>query len=136
MTDKHIVLVTCCSRREARRIARILISEKLAACVNILSTPVESIYRWKGKIETAREFLLLVKTSRRHLPALERRVRALHSYDVPEILALPIAHGSAGYIAWLADSLTPRASTGRIRRRAKAAANAARRVPASAQSEE
>ena len=89
LTDARIVLVTCGSRREARRIARALVEEKLAACVNIVGAPVESIYRWKGRVETAREILLLVKTSRRHFRALDRRIRKLHSYDVPEVIACP-----------------------------------------------
>jgi periplasmic divalent cation tolerance protein len=103
--DEVVVLVTCRSRREARRIARTLVEEKLAACVNIAGAPVESIYRWKGRVETAREILLLVKTSRRHFRALERRIRELHSYDVPEVIALPIAEGSAEYLRWIKDSL-------------------------------
>jgi periplasmic divalent cation tolerance protein len=102
--DEVVVLVTSGSRKEARRIARTLVGEKLAACANIVGAPVESIYRWKGRIETAREILLLVKTSRRHFRALERRIRELHSYDVPEIIALPIAAGSAGYLRWIEDS--------------------------------
>ncbi|MGH9688218.1 MAG: divalent-cation tolerance protein CutA [Candidatus Acidiferrales bacterium] len=104
MTDKIIVLVTCGSRKEARRIARVLVESKLAACVNVVQAPVESIYRWKGKIETAREFLLVIKTTRKLLTALEAKVQRLHSYEVPEIIALPIERGSKTYVAWIDES--------------------------------
>jgi periplasmic divalent cation tolerance protein len=117
MTDKRVVLVTCGSSKEARRIARALVQDHLAACVNILATPVRSVYRWQGRIEEVREILLVVKTSRRLLAALERRVRVLHSYDVPEILALPIAEGSSAYLKWLADSLLASKSAARNRLR-------------------
>ncbi|MFZ3201288.1 MAG: divalent-cation tolerance protein CutA [Candidatus Acidiferrales bacterium] len=105
MTDKIVVLVTCGSAREAHRIARALVERRLAACANIVPAPVGSIYRWKGKVESASEFLLLIKTSRRKFTALEKAVRALHHYDVPEIVALPIAAGSRDYLAWIADSI-------------------------------
>jgi periplasmic divalent cation tolerance protein len=107
MTDKIIVLVTCGSRKEARRIAQSLVEAKLAACVNTLQTPVESIYRWEGKVETAREFLLVIKSSRKRFAALQAEVRRLHSYSVPEIIALPIAKGSRAYLTWIADSVKP-----------------------------
>jgi periplasmic divalent cation tolerance protein len=96
-----VVLVTCGSRAEAQRIAREIVSRRLAACANLLETPVQSVYRWKGRVEKAREFLLLIKTSARRLPALESEVRRLHSYDVPEFIALPIIAGSPAYLAWL-----------------------------------
>jgi periplasmic divalent cation tolerance protein len=99
-----IVLVTCGSRKEASRIARVLVKKRLAACVNI-TAPVDSVYRWKGKIDKAREFLLLIKSSRRRLAALRAEVERLHSYDVPEFIAVPVAGGSPRYLAWLADSL-------------------------------
>ena len=105
MTDKIIVLVTCGSRKEARRIARALVEARLAACVNVLQAPVESVYRWKGKVETAREFLLVIKTLRKKFAALEGEVRRLHSYDVPEIIALPIDRGSRPYLAWIDESV-------------------------------
>ena len=100
-----IVLVTCASRREASRIARSAVTRKLAACVNILDTPVRSVYRWKGKIEQAREFLLVIKSSRARLAALQAEVERLHSYDVPEFIALPIVDGSSRYLTWLGDCL-------------------------------
>ncbi|HUA01556.1 MAG TPA: divalent-cation tolerance protein CutA [Candidatus Aquilonibacter sp.] len=105
MTDKVVVLVTCGSAAEARRIARAVVGEKLAACANILGARVQSLYRWKGKVESAKETLLIIKTTRRRLTALEKKIRALHSYDVPEFIALPIVSGSRGYLAWLTDSV-------------------------------
>jgi len=105
MTDKVVVLVTCGSAKEARRIAKAAVEQKLAACVNILDARVQSIYRWKGKVESAREFLLVMKTSRRRVAALQKKIEQLHSYDVPEIIALPIVAGSRGYLAWIADSV-------------------------------
>jgi periplasmic divalent cation tolerance protein len=100
-----VVLVTCASRREASRIARSVIARKLAACVNILDAPVRSVYRWKGKIEQGREFLLVIKSSGARLAALQAEVERLHSYDVPEFIAAPIVGGSARYLAWLGDCL-------------------------------
>jgi uncharacterized protein involved in tolerance to divalent cations len=103
LTDKFVVLVTCSSLAEARRMARAVVGAKVAACVNVLPGPVESVYRWKGKIESARERLLLIKTSRKCLAKLREVVERLHSYDVPEFIALPIAAGSDAYLAWLED---------------------------------
>jgi periplasmic divalent cation tolerance protein len=100
-----VVLVTCGSRREARRIAREIVARRLAACANLLEMPVESVYRWKGKVEKAREFLLLIKTTAPRLPELEAEVKRLHSYDLPEFIALPITAGSPAYLRWLADSV-------------------------------
>jgi periplasmic divalent cation tolerance protein len=103
-----VVLVTCGSRREARKIARRVVERRLAACVNVIETPVHSTYRWKGKIEQAREVLLLMKTSRSRVGALRAEVERLHSYDVPEFVALPIVSGSPRYLAWLEDCLRPK----------------------------
>jgi periplasmic divalent cation tolerance protein len=105
LTDKLVVLVTCSSASEARRIARTVVEERLAACVNILPGSVTSIYRWKGKVESARERMLLIKTSRKRLKKLQATVEKLHSYDVPEFIALPIAGGSPSYLAWLEECL-------------------------------
>jgi periplasmic divalent cation tolerance protein len=102
-----VVLVTCGSRAEARRIARNVVARRLAACANLLESPVQSVYRWKGKVEEAREFLLLIKTSERRLAPLRAEVEKLHSYDVPEFIALPIAAGSPKYLKWLADCVAP-----------------------------
>lgn len=102
-----VVLVTCGSRAEAQRIAREIVSRRLAACANLLEIPVQSVYRWQGKVERVREFLLLMKTSVRRLPALEAEVQRLHSYDVPEFIALPIVAGSQKYLHWLAECVNP-----------------------------
>jgi periplasmic divalent cation tolerance protein len=102
MTDKIVVLVTCGSAGEARRIARALVENRLAACGNALEAPVRSIYRWKRKVEAAREYLLIIKTSRRRFAALEKAVKRLHTYDVPEIIALPIVVGAPHYLSWIA----------------------------------
>jgi len=103
-TQFRVVLVTCATLPEARRISRSLLQKHLAACVNIHTTPVESIYRWRGKIETTREHLLLIKTTARRLKSLEKEVLRLHSYETPEFLALPISAASRAYLRWLSDS--------------------------------
>jgi periplasmic divalent cation tolerance protein len=105
LTDKCLVLVTCASAAEAKRIAYAVVEKRLAACVNILPGAVTSIHRWKGKVESARERLLLIKTSRKRLAKLQAAVERLHSYEVPEFIALPIAAGSRAYLAWVDDSL-------------------------------
>lgn len=105
MTDKYVVLVTCSGAAEARRIARAVVEARLAACVNILPGAVTSIYRWKGKVESAQERLLVIKTSRKRLAKLQAEVARLHSYEVPEFIALPIADGSVAYLAWMDESL-------------------------------
>ncbi len=104
-TGKCVVLVTCASAAEAKRIARAVVEARLAACVNILPGAVTSVYRWKGNVESAREKLLLIKTSRRRLAKLRGAVERLHSYDVPEFIALPIAAGSRAYLAWMNECL-------------------------------
>jgi periplasmic divalent cation tolerance protein len=105
MRDKIVVLVTCESIREARRIGRALVEQRLVACANILEAPVQSIYHWKGKVESAKEILVVLKTIRNRFAAVEREVRRLHSYDVPEIIALPIATGSAQFLRWMHESI-------------------------------
>jgi periplasmic divalent cation tolerance protein len=105
MTDKRIVLSTAGSEDEARKIARHLVETRLAACVNIVPQ-IESVYRWQGKVESAREWLLLIKTSVKLFPAVRDAVRKLHSYEVPECIALSIEDGSSEYLEWLGDSLT------------------------------
>ena len=116
MTDKVVVLVTCANAGEARRIARALVERRLAACVNVLAAPVRSTYRWKGRVETATEQLLIIKSSRRRFAALRREVERLHSYDVPEVIALPIAAGSPAYLRWLAECLAPATAKGKRKR--------------------
>ncbi len=109
MTDKLVVLTTCGSRPEAARLARALVEQRAAGCVNVLPSRVLSVFRWNGKVESAREVLLVIKSSRRRFAALRALVERLHSYEVPEIIALPIAAGSAGYLRWLEECLaTPR----------------------------
>jgi periplasmic divalent cation tolerance protein len=105
MRDKIVVLVTCASPEQARKIARALVVARLAACGNVFEAPVRSIYRWKGKIESAKEFLLVLKTSRKHFAAVERAVRRLHSYEVPEIIAVPITGGARDYLKWISESV-------------------------------
>jgi len=102
----RIVLVTCATLTEARRIARAVVRKRLAACVNIILSPVDSFYTWKGKLEKAMEYLLVMKTTAKRLAELEREVGRLHGYDVPEFIALPITEGSTKYLSWLADSVT------------------------------
>jgi periplasmic divalent cation tolerance protein len=110
MTDKIVVLVTCGSFREARTIARELVERRLAACGNVVEAPVRSIYRWKGKVESAKEFLLILKSSRQRFAAVEAAVQKLHSYDVPEIIALPVSTGSRAYLGWIGECLAGRKS--------------------------
>ena len=101
----RVVLVTCPTLALARKIARTVVQKRLAACVNIVRSPVESFYTWKGKLESAREHLLLIKTTTTRLPYLEREVKRLHTYEVPEFIALSLMEGSAEYLSWLGDSL-------------------------------
>ena len=97
-----IVFVTCGSEEEALNISRALVEEQLAACVNLIS-PVRSIYRWEGKIWDEKEWLLIIKTQRKRFDEVEKKVKSLHSYSVPEIIALPIIAGSSSYLDWLAE---------------------------------
>jgi periplasmic divalent cation tolerance protein len=107
MTDKIVVLVTCATSAQARKIARVLVERRLAACASVLEAPVRSVYRWKGRVESATESLLILKTSRKRFAAMGRAVRRLHTYDVPEIIALPIAAGARDYLAWISESVRP-----------------------------
>ena len=106
MSNALEVHVTAPSREQAAEIARKLVEERLAACVNIVGG-MRSVYRWEGKIHEDEEVLCLVKTRPELLDALTARVRALHPYDVPEILAFEVADGSADYLAWLHESTVP-----------------------------
>ena len=103
MSDELIVFVTVPSREDGERIAEPLVGEQLAACVNILG-PIRSIYRWQGEICRDDEHLLLIKTTRARYAALESRVKELHSYDVPEVVAVPIEMGSAAYLEWVRNT--------------------------------
>ncbi len=104
MTDAIVVLVTASSADEASRLARSVVGEKLAACVNLVPG-VRSIYRWQGEVCDERETLLIIKTVRAELARLETRITELHSYDVPEVIALPIEGGAAAYLTWIATQV-------------------------------
>jgi len=104
MTDKRIVLCTAGSEEEARKIARGLVEQRLAACVNIVPQ-IESIYRWQGKVESAREWLLLIKTTVERFPDVRDAIRELHSYEVPECISISVEDGSAAYLEWIGQSV-------------------------------
>jgi periplasmic divalent cation tolerance protein len=104
MTDKRIVICTAGSEDEARKIARHLVEQRLAACVNIVPR-MESIYRWQGKLESSGEWLLLIKTTVERFPAVRDAIRDLHSYELPECIAISIEDGSSGYLEWIAQSV-------------------------------
>jgi len=110
-----IIFVMASNEDESVTIAQALVGEKLAACVNVVG-PLHSIYRWRGAMEASREYMLVIKAAMRDFSKLERRIRELHSYEVPEIIAVPLVAGSKPYIAWLAES-TAAARTGPQRRR-------------------
>jgi len=103
--DRHIViLVTTSSKKEAEKIAKALLKEKLAACVNIISG-IKSFFHWEGKIDNADELLLLIKTRKKLFKKVERTVKQCHSYTAPEVIALPIVEGSKKYLDWI-DNVT------------------------------
>jgi periplasmic divalent cation tolerance protein len=104
MTDKIVVLSTASSAAEAETIARQLVDERLAACVNVV-TGVSSFYRWKGKIEKSPEWLLVIKSSRGRFEELRAALEKLHSYDVPEVIALPVVEGTKNYLHWMEGEL-------------------------------
>jgi len=104
--DPIVVFLTAANVEEATRLADLLIGAHLAACVQILPE-MESVYRWQGKIERQSEILLIAKTAAAKFAELEREVRALHSYETPEIVALPLVAGSTPYLEWLTSSLNP-----------------------------
>jgi periplasmic divalent cation tolerance protein len=105
-TDAIVVLMTAGSREEAARLAEMLVGARLAACVQIMPE-MESIYHWKGTVHREPEFLLLAKTTRAKFDDLEREVRALHSYETPEIVALPVTDVSAPYLEYLTATVEP-----------------------------
>jgi periplasmic divalent cation tolerance protein len=104
-TRFRVVLVTCATLEEARKIARGVVESKLAACVNIVTHAVESFYTWEGKVEDSSEYLLMMKTSEDRLEELQKEVLRLHSYDTPEFIVLPIIAGSEEYLKWLGESV-------------------------------
>jgi len=106
MTDKVIVFSTCASREEAKRIARGLVEERLAACVNVIDGIV-SIYQWQGKVHEGDEVMLVAKTRRDLLGRLQERLASMHSYEVPEAIAIPVVDGLPAYLEWLERELDP-----------------------------
>ena len=104
MSEEKLIISTAGSREEASRIATALVSEQLVACVNIVG-PIDSIYRWQGKVETAQEFLLLAKTTSARSAATCVRIRELHSYELPEAMEVSIAGGNADYLRWISESV-------------------------------
>src|SRR5437764_15008351 len=104
MTDKRLVLSTAGSEDEARKIAHHLVEHQLAACVNIVRQ-IESVYWWQGKMESSREWLLLIKTTAENFAAVRAAIRELHSYDLPECIAVDVVDGSPAYLQWIADSV-------------------------------
>lgn len=98
--------VTCPNEDVAARMARAMVEQKLAACVNIVPR-VTSIYEWKGKVEQDSEVLLMIKTRTSRIPALTEFVRSAHPYEVPEVVAVPVAQGNAAYLQWVRDSVPP-----------------------------
>lgn len=104
MTDKVIVLTTAGSEVEAKKITHALVEGKLAACVNIVPK-IQSVYRWKGEVEEAEEFLLVIKTARSKQEEVNSAIRKLHSYELPECVVLAIDGGDEKYLRWIEDSL-------------------------------
>ncbi len=104
MTDKRLVLTTAGSEEEARRIAQTLVERRLAACVNI-APRIHSIYRWQGKVESADEFLLIIKTTRDREESVRSAIKELHSYELPECILIAIEAGSKEYLDWVGESV-------------------------------
>lgn len=107
-TDAIVVFMTAANREEADRLAEMLVGQRLAACVQILPG-IESVYRWQGKVERQNEVLVIAKTTKYKFDELEREVRAIHSYETPEIVAVPLTAGSTGYLEWLHSSVNAHA---------------------------
>jgi periplasmic divalent cation tolerance protein len=112
MSHELVVFVTTSNDQEAASIADALVSERLAACVNILGA-IESVYRWEGKITRDREVLIIIKTTAERYPELELRIKELHSYSTPEVVALKIERGSADYLTWIWESTAEEREKGR-----------------------
>jgi periplasmic divalent cation tolerance protein len=106
VTDKVVILVTAATQEECRKIARHLVENQLAACVNI-TQPIESVYRWEGKVTQDQEFQLFIKSTRELFPEIKAAIGKLHSYQTPEIICLPIVDGSQSYLQWIAQSVKP-----------------------------
>src|ERR1700747_1772283 len=116
MSQAIVVFSTCASREEAERIARAIVGERLAACVQLLPA-IQSIYHWQGEVEQSDEILMLFKTTSERFPALQRRVEELHSYQTPEIIAVPVTEGAEKYLTWLRDAVDSAESISPQRRR-------------------
>lgn len=101
---RSVIFITAPTKKEADSIAAALIKKKLAACVNIIDR-IDSVYRWKGKVEHAKETLLMIKSKVSKIPAIIKVVKAMHSYEVPEIIALPITAGEGEYLRWIDESV-------------------------------
>ncbi|HXX99819.1 MAG TPA: divalent-cation tolerance protein CutA [Candidatus Limnocylindrales bacterium] len=104
-TRFRVVLVTCATLEEARKIARAVVEKHLAACVNIVTHAVESFYTWEGKLENSSEYLLMMKTSEERLEELQKEVLGMHSYETPEFILLPIVGGAEEYLKWIVESV-------------------------------
>jgi periplasmic divalent cation tolerance protein len=103
MSDPIVVFVTCGSEEEGLKIANALVESRLAACVNLVA-PIRSIYRWEERIWDEKEWLLIIKTQKDRFEDLEKKVKSLHSYSVPEIVSLPIVEGSSSYLNWIREN--------------------------------
>jgi periplasmic divalent cation tolerance protein len=101
--DCVIVWTTIGSSTDGHKLASVLVEERLAACVNVMSE-MESVYRWQGKVETERERQVVMKTTANRIPALKARLRELHDYELPEFIVLPITAGSEPYLQWIRES--------------------------------
>jgi periplasmic divalent cation tolerance protein len=104
MTDKIVILCTCSSEMEAGKLAGLLVEARLAACVNVVPG-VRSFYRWQGAVQSDAEWLLVIKSSRQLFGGLRAAIEEAHSYEVPEVIALPIVDGAPGYLSWLGENL-------------------------------
>jgi periplasmic divalent cation tolerance protein len=104
MSEFLLVTTTAGTRHDAERIATELVERRLAACVQIVG-PIRSVYRWQGEVESAEEWLCLVKTEQAHLAAIDALLREIHPYEVPELVAMPIVGGSEAYLKWLGEQL-------------------------------
>ena len=104
MREVKLILSTTGSREEAQRIAHALVEQQLAACVNIIG-PFQSVYRWQEKVESAEEFLLLIKTTALGCPKVQARLLEFHSYELPEIVEVNVEGGSDAYLKWISDSV-------------------------------
>jgi len=103
MPEFIVVFVTCGSEEEAVKIAHSLVEERLAACVNLIPQ-VRSVYRWEGKVLDEKEWILIIKTQKERFEELEKKVKSLHSYSVPEIIGLPIIEGASSYLKWIEET--------------------------------